>query len=174
ANPNHSMKISLRSYAAGKRPRHVAAPTCAVLIALLSAACATPLRKPVTVAPAVVAPDNPAPRVVGRPSIGVAFGGGIARGLAHVGVIRWFEEHRIPVDLVAGTSMGGLVGGAFASGMDAAELDTMLGDINWDEMFGSSDFKFKNIRRKNDNRAYPSRLEFGIKKGIVPPTSLND
>src|SRR4029079_1521900 len=106
--------------------------------------------------------------------VGVAFGGGSARGIAHVGVIRWFEEHRIPIDLAAGTSMGGLIGGSFASGMDAAELDTMLGDINWDEMFGSSDFKFKNIRRKNDNRAYPSRRECGIKKAIVPPTLLND
>src|SRR5690349_23429680 len=95
-----------------------------------------------------------------RPRIGVAFGGGSARGIAHVGVIRWFEEHRIPIDVAAGTSMGGLIGGSFATGMDAAELDAMLGDINWDEMFGSSDFKFKNIRRKNDNRAYPARLEF--------------
>src|SRR4051812_10490363 len=49
-----------------------------------------------------------------RKVIGVALGGGSARGLAHVGVIRWFEEHRIPIDLIAGTSMGGLVGGAYA------------------------------------------------------------
>ena len=58
-----------------------------------------------------------------RPAVGVAFGGGSARGIAHVGVIRWFEEHRIPIDFAAGTSMGGLIGGSFASGMDAAELD---------------------------------------------------
>jgi hypothetical protein len=59
---------------------------------------------------------------IGRPTIGVAFGGGSARGIAHAGVIRWLEEHRIPIDVAAGTSMGGLVGGAFASGMDAKEL----------------------------------------------------
>jgi NTE family protein len=109
-----------------------------------------------------------------RPTIGVAFGGGSARGIAHVGVIRWFEEHRIPIDMAAGTSMGGLIGGSFASGMDAAELDDMLKHMNWDEMFGASTFAFKNIRRKADARAYPSRLEFGIKKGIVPPTSINN
>ena len=70
--------------------------------------------------------------------------------------------------------MGGLIGGSFATGMDAAELENMLGGLNWDEIFGSSSFDFKNIRRKADARAYPSRLEFGIKRGIVPPTSLNN
>jgi NTE family protein len=104
----------------------------------------------------------------------VAFGGGSARGLAHVGVIRWFEEHRIPIDVVAGTSMGGLIGGAFATGLDAGEIQTMLAAIDWDEMFGASTFKYKNIRRKEDARAYPSRLEFGIKRGIVAPPSLNN
>src|SRR4249919_28894 len=109
-----------------------------------------------------------------RPTVGVAFGGGSARGIAHVGVIRWLEEHRIPIDLAAGTSMGGLVGGAFASGMDAAELQAFIADMNWDQLFGASSFAYKNIRRKADARAYPSRLEFGLKGGIVPPTALNN
>jgi NTE family protein len=109
-----------------------------------------------------------------RPLVGVAFGGGSARGIAHVGVIQWFEEHHIPIDTAAGTSMGGLIGGAFATGMDAAELRTLLNGVDWDVMFGSSTFPFKNLRRKEDARSYPSRLEFGLKRGIVPPTSLND
>jgi NTE family protein len=109
-----------------------------------------------------------------RPKVGVAFGGGSARGIAHVGVIRWFEEHHIPIDVAAGTSMGGLIGGAFATGMDAAALQAMLRGIDWDEMFGFSNFAFKNIRRKADARAYPSRLEFGGKQGLVLPPSLND
>jgi NTE family protein len=110
----------------------------------------------------------------GRPKVGVAFGGGSARGLAHVGVIRWFEEHRIPIDRVSGTSMGGLVGGAFASGMSAAELHTLLADTDWNAMFGASSFQYKNVRRKDDARDYPSRIEFGLKRGIVPPPSLNN
>src|SRR4249920_2348429 len=69
-----------------------------------------------------------------RAKVGVAFGGGSARGIAHVGVIRWFEEHHIPIDVAAGTSMGGLIGGSFASGLNAAELDDMLKGLNWDEM----------------------------------------
>jgi NTE family protein len=109
-----------------------------------------------------------------RPTVGVAFGGGSARGIAHVGVIRWFEDHRIPIDVAAGTSMGGLIGGAFATGMSSVEIDEMLDGINWDEMFGASAFAFKNVRRKADARAYPSRLEFGLARGIVPPTSLNN
>jgi NTE family protein len=108
-----------------------------------------------------------------RKTIGVAFGGGSAKGIAHVGVIRWFEEHRIPIDVAAGTSMGGLVGGCFATGMSAAELSDMLSTMNWDELFGASTFAYKNIRRKDDARAYPSRLEFGLKHGVSAPVSLN-
>ncbi|MCU0250127.1 MAG: patatin-like phospholipase family protein [Vicinamibacterales bacterium] len=109
-----------------------------------------------------------------RKKVGVAFGGGSAKGIAHIGVIRWFEEHRIPIDVAAGTSMGGLIGGCFATGMSAAELDQLISTMDWDELFGSSDFAFKNIRRKTDARAYPSRLEFGVRNGkFSPPTSLN-
>lgn len=109
-----------------------------------------------------------------RPTVGVAFGGGGARGIAHIGVIKWFEEHHIPIDMAAGISVGGLIGGAFATGMPAAELEAMLAGIDWDEMFGFSNFSFKNIRRKTDQRAYPSRLEFGLKGRLSMPTSLNN
>jgi NTE family protein len=110
---------------------------------------------------------------LGRPAIGIALGGGSARGIAHVGVIRWLEEHRVPIDFAAGTSMGGLVGGAHASGMDSAELAAFILQLDWDGLFGASTFPYKNIRRKGDARDYPSRLEFGIRQGIVPPTALN-
>jgi NTE family protein len=109
-----------------------------------------------------------------RPRIGVAFGGGSARGFAHVGVIRWFEEHHIPIDLVGGTSMGGLVGGAFSTGMSSHELEAMLVESDWNKMFGASSYRFKNIRRKEDARAYPSRLEFGLRHGLGLPSSLNN
>ena len=144
------------------------------LVTLVCAACAAPLQR--TVKPQTPPPAEERARGVsdaGRPTVGVAFGGGSARGIAHVGVIRWMEEHRIPVDVAAGTSMGGLVGGAFASGMDAKELHTFITGLNWDQLFGASTFEHKNIRRKADARAYPSRLEFGLKGGIVPPTALN-
>lgn len=58
-----------------------------------------------------------------RPSIGVALGGGFARGLAHIGVLKVLEQEGIPVDFVAGTSVGSVIGAAFASGMSAKELE---------------------------------------------------
>ena len=70
-----------------------------------------------------------------RPTIGLALGGGSARGLSHVGILEWLHEHRIPVDYVAGTSTGGLVGGAFATGMTPDELRALLGNVDWDLMF---------------------------------------
>ena len=99
-----------------------------IFLAATVVGCAKPIHKPTTrPAPATAAPVPPlVARPAGRPTVGVAFGGGSARGIAHVGVIRWFEEHRIPIDLAAGTSMGGLVGGAFATGITPAELDDLL------------------------------------------------
>ena len=146
------------------------------IAALAQAACATSrLPLPSQTAPSIgSAATVPARPSLARPRVGVAFGGGSARGLAHIGVIRWLEEHRVPVDLVAGTSMGGLVGGSFATGLDADELTALLTTLNWDALFGSSNFAYRNIRRKADARAFPSHLEFGLKRGLVAPTSLNN
>ena len=63
------------------------------------------------------------PAEVRRPRIGVALGGGFARGLAHIGVLKVFEEHRIPIDFVAGTSVGSLIGAAYCSGVSAREIE---------------------------------------------------
>ena len=144
-------------------------------VAVTCAACAAPYQR-VTTSPSAAANTTASPPLalaVGRPTVGVAFGGGSARGIAHVGVIRWLEEHRVPIDVAAGTSMGGLVGGAFASGMDARELEAFITSLDWDLLFGASSFAHKNIRRKADARAYPSRLEFGLRGGIVAPAALN-
>ncbi len=152
---------------------------CRLALALVAAGfagCAKPIHKPTTrPAAATTAPVPPlVAHPAGRQTVGVAFGGGSARGIAHVGVIRWLEEHRIPIDAAAGTSMGGLIGGAYASGMEAAELKAFIMALDWDQLFGASSFAYKNIRRKADARAYPSRLEFGLKGGIVPPAALNN
>jgi NTE family protein len=58
----------------------------------------------------------------GRPKIGLALGGGFARGIAHVGVLRVLQEHDIPVDFIAGTSVGALIATAFASGTSVDEM----------------------------------------------------
>ena len=64
-----------------------------------------------------------------RPRVGLVLSGGGARGLAHVGVLRALEELRIPVDAIAGTSMGAVVGGLYASGMTADEIDALMRGI---------------------------------------------
>src|ERR1700677_73678 len=66
-----------------------------------------------------------------RPKIGLVLEGGGALGFAHIGVIEWLEAHHIPVDDVAGTSMGGLIGGLYASGNSPQEIETFVGGINW-------------------------------------------
>jgi NTE family protein len=113
-------------------------------------------------------------QAAGREIVGIALGGGSARGIAHVGVIRWLEEHRIPIDRIAGTSMGGLVGGAYATGMSSAEIAALLGRTDWDEMFGASSYRFMNIVQKEDARAYPARLQLQMRRGVTLPVSLND
>jgi NTE family protein len=116
--------------------------------------------------------QNPQPKK--RRTIGLALQGGGALGLAHVGVITWLEEHHIPVDYVSGTSMGGLVGGAFATGRNGAELRQLVNGIQWDEvMAGQTPFDDLSFRRKQDARDYPNSLEFGLRKGLQFPEGFN-
>src|SRR5437879_5290161 len=118
------------------------------------------------------AQQNAAPRP--RPKIGVALEGGGAMGLAHIGVLKWFEEHHIPVDYVAGTSMGGLVGGFYATGMSPDELKTLIDGMDWKKILGDrTPYEDLAFRRKEDQRAYPNSLLFGLRGGLTLPAGLN-
>ncbi len=109
-----------------------------------------------------------------RPKIGVALAGGAALGLAHVGVLRWLEENRIPVDYIAGTSMGGLVAGLYATGHNAQEMESFVRELDWEFIMAPGpDFRQLTYRRKEDMREFPSRFEFGYKKGIKIPAGLS-
>jgi NTE family protein len=114
---------------------------------------------------------RPAPK---HPKLGLALEGGAALGLAHIGVLQWLEEHRIPISYVAGTSMGGLVGGMYAAGKSPAEIRDLVEQINWDEVLhGEIPFQDMGYRRKEDARNYPNGLEFGLKDGIRFPEGFN-
>src|SRR3989442_5898537 len=63
--------------------------------------------------------------------VGVALSGGAARGLAHIGVLKVLEEAGVPVDVITGTSMGSVVGGLYAVGYTAAQLDTIVRTEDW-------------------------------------------
>ncbi len=110
-----------------------------------------------------------------RPRIALVLEGGGALGFAHIGVIRYLEEHRIPVDLVVGTSMGGLVAGFYATGQSAAQIEQLTKEIDWDQvMSGWTAFQDLSYRRKEDRVAFPNRLEFGLKnKKLRFPSGLN-
>jgi NTE family protein len=109
-----------------------------------------------------------------RAKIGIALEGGGALGLAHIGVLQWFEEHHIPVDYVAGTSMGGLVGGLYATGKSPKELEEIVAQQNWDVIIGGkTPYEDLSYRRKEDARDYPTYIQFGLKKGFSLPAGLN-
>ena len=115
-----------------------------------------------------------APGAANHPKVGLVLEGGGALGLAHIGVIQWLEEHRIPVSYVAGTSMGGLVGGIYATGRHAGEVREVVEGIDWDVVIGGeTPFGDLSYRRKQDSREYPSRMEFGIRDGLQLPSGFN-
>ncbi|NLW46156.1 MAG: BamA/TamA family outer membrane protein [Firmicutes bacterium] len=103
-----------------------------------------------------------------RPKIGLALGGGGALGLAHIGVLKWLEENRIPVDYLAGTSMGGLVGGCYAMGMSPDHIEEFMLQIHWDRVFAPvPPYDSLDFRRKEDRIDYPFGTELGLKDGSI-------
>jgi NTE family protein len=69
-----------------------------------------------------------------RPKVGLVLGGGGARGLAHIGVLKVFRQEGVPVDVVAGTSVGALIGALYAAGLPPEQIETLGRDIGWDEL----------------------------------------
>jgi len=97
-----------------------------------------------------------------RPKIGLALSGGGAKGCAHVGVLRVLERHNIPVDYIAGTSMGAVIGGLYAAGYDADQLETFLTTADWiDLMVDEPKRTQKSFRRKEEDRLYLFDIELG-------------
>ncbi len=118
--------------------------------------------------------EKPTPADPGAQKIGLVLEGGGALGLAHIGVITWLEEHHIPVSYVAGTSMGGLVGGVYATGRSPAEVRQLVSGIPWNTVLrGQVPFQNLTFRRKEDEFTYPASIEFGLKKGIQFPSGFN-
>jgi len=105
-----------------------------------------------------------------RPRIGLVLGGGGARGSAHIGVLEVMERLRVPVDCVAGTSMGSLVAGVYGTGLTPAQMLEKLAPVDWNDLFAdnpeSADMNYRS--RRLAQRFYP-RLELGITdKGVEP------
>jgi NTE family protein len=104
----------------------------------------------------------------GRPRIGLALGGGGARGAAHIGVLRELERLRVPIDAIAGTSMGAIVGGLYASGRTSGELQQLVESLDWADAFDDqSRREHRTYRRKQDDAAFPIPLELGLRDGSL-------
>ena len=106
--------------------------------------------------------------VSNRPKVGLALSGGGARGAAHVGVLRVLEELKIPIDYIAGTSMGSIVGGLYACGMSPDQIEKILLTTDWDAVFNDRPPR-KSIpfRKKQDDHRYIMGLEAGVdRKGL--------
>jgi NTE family protein len=124
------------------------------------AACAGCLLLPLSAWPR----DEAVPAPPARPRIGLALAGGGARGAAHVGVLQMLEQLHVPVDYVAGTSMGAIIGGLYAAGLSADELREALLAIDWaDALSDSPRRQDLSFRRKEDDRRYLFDLEGGIR-----------
>src|ERR1700722_4417643 len=109
-----------------------------------------------------------------RPRIGLALGGGAALGLAEIGVIQWIEENHIPVDRIAGTSMGGIIAAMYATGMSPAEIQKYAQHVDWGEaMLPESAYRELSFRRKQDRRDYQIESALGLKHGLNGPNGFN-
>jgi NTE family protein len=118
--------------------------------------------------PAGRAAAEDAPAEAARPRVGLVLSGGGARGLAHVGVLKALEELRIPVDAIAGTSMGAVVGGLFASGMTADEIEQLMRGLDWSAAFRDRPARNTlNFRRKQDDREFLVRFPLGMQAGSI-------
>ena len=128
-------------------------------------------------------PENPARNMTGsslppvqprgRAAVGVALEGGSALGLAHIGVLQWFEEHHIPVDRVAGTSMGALIGSLYATGSTPAQMRAMAGSDTFTHVFSlHSPYSDASFRRRQDRRELPEAITVGLRHRVTVRNAL--
>ena len=101
-----------------------------------------------------------------RPRIGLVLSGGGARGLAHVGVLKLLEREHVPVDVIVGTSMGAIIGGLYASGMSASQLEAELLALDWETVFAPRVSREQlSQRRKEEDFEVSPVIEFGMHEG---------
>lgn len=123
--------------------------------------------------PAAVAEAQPV-TTPHRLRIGLVLSGGGARGIAHVGVLQVLEKLHVPIDAIAGTSMGAVVGGLYASGLSPAQIEATVRSMNWQEAFRDRPPREDlTLRRKQEDENFLVQFPIGIKGGRpVLPTGL--
>jgi NTE family protein len=139
-------------------------------IALLFTAAAA--QESTRISPAL-ASSLPAVQPPNRAVIGVALEGGGALGLAHIGILQWLEEHRIPVDRLSGTSMGALIGALYATGNTPAEMRALAVSDAFTRVFSlQTTYADSSFRRREDRRELPQAFTVGLKHGVAVRNAL--
>ncbi len=161
---------------ADQHPRFSRRSSCLVLLAVVLLVFG--LAPAVTVAQATGVQSGGAPQ---RLRVGLVLSGGGARGAAHIGVLKVLEQLRIPVDAVVGTSMGAVVGGLYASGLSASEIERVMESLDWEDAFRDSPPRAAvGFRRKLEDQNFlinfPLGLrgrEFLVPRGLIQGQKLN-
>lgn len=112
-----------------------------------------------------------------RPRVALVLSGGGARGFAHIGVLRVLKEMRIPVDYVVGTSMGAVIGGAYAAGRSVEDIEQIVRSTSWDSVLADRPARDAiDFRRREEDVLLPSRIEFAVtKSGLsLPPAAAGN
>jgi len=109
-----------------------------------------------------------------RPRIGLALSGGGARGLAHIGVLKFLEEHRIPIDRIAGTSIGGLLAGLYATGHSSADLEKIARNAKWSDLLRSApSYEERPVAEKQEWNRIAGQWTLRFGKGLSFPAGIN-
>ena len=117
---------------------------------------------------ALLCADAVASAQIPRPRTCLVLGGGGARGAAHIGVLRVLEREHVPIDCITGTSMGAIVGGLYAAGYGADEIEGVLRGIDWKDMFHDDPPREElPMRRKDDELRFLGGIELGLRDGRI-------
>jgi len=109
-----------------------------------------------------------------RPTVGLVLSGGGARGFAHIGVLKVLEANHVPVDYVAGASMGALVGALYAMGKTPAEIEDLVAKLNWPRLLQRTSVSDLSFRRKEDRQNIPVAITLkGQGSDLKLPNALN-
>ena len=116
-----------------------------------------------------------------RPVVGLALGGGAAIALSEVGTLKWLDEHRIPIDVIAGTSMGSILAALYSTGKTPEEMRHILTGESVSQIFRiNAAYDTLNYRRREEDRDIPNAIGVGLKHGVslrnslLTDTGLND
>jgi NTE family protein len=116
-----------------------------------------------------------------RPVIGLALGGGGAEAMSEIGVLQWFEEHHIPVDVIAGTSMGSILAALYSTGHTPEQMKHIMTEDSVNNVFRITQaYSAQNFRRREDSRDIPNAIGIGLRHGasfrnsLLSDTGLNE